>query len=73
MIPSWRATLTRKQIKAFVLHPGDRNCAAMEQNWGCALARCSLPDVLRDYGNLSSAVLFVLHEWLARGEAKAGT
>jgi len=29
--------------------------------------------MLRDYGNLSSAsVLFVLHEWLARGEMRAG-
>jgi len=30
-------------------------------------------DVLRDYGNLSSAsVLFVLHEWLSKGKLAPG-
>jgi alkylresorcinol/alkylpyrone synthase len=70
-----RHALTRKQIKAFVLHPGGQKLLSyMEQELGlCACQVQPSWDVLRDYGNLSSAsVLFVLHEWLARGEAKAG-
>jgi alkylresorcinol/alkylpyrone synthase len=70
-----RHVLTRKQIRAFILHPGGQKLLSyMQQELG--LCPCQVQpswDVLRDYGNLSSAsVLFVLHEWMARGEAKAG-
>ena len=67
--------LTREQITAFILHPGGQKLLSyMQQELG--LCSCQLQpswDVLRDYGNLSSAsVLFVLHEWMARGEVKKG-
>jgi alkylresorcinol/alkylpyrone synthase len=70
-----RHALTREQISAFVLHPGGQKLLSyMQQELG--LCSCQIQpswDVLRDYGNLSSAsVLFVLHEWMARGEVKAG-
>jgi alkylresorcinol/alkylpyrone synthase len=67
--------LTREQIRAFILHPGGQKLLSyMQQELG--LCACQIQpswDVLRDYGNLSSAsVLFVLHEWMARGEIKTG-
>ena len=70
-----RHGLTREQIKAFVLHPGGQKLLSfMEQELG--LCSCHVQpswDVLRDYGNLSSAsVLFVLNEWMGRGEVKTG-
>jgi alkylresorcinol/alkylpyrone synthase len=70
-----RQALTREQIRAFVLHPGGQKLLSfMEQELG--LCACQIQpswDVLRDYGNLSSAsVLFVLHEWMGRGEVKTG-
>ena len=64
-----------KQIKAFVLHPGGQKLLGfMQEELGlCACQVQPSWDVLREYGNLSSAsVLFVLHEWLTRGEVKAG-
>ncbi len=70
-----RHGLTRKEMKAFVLHPGGQKLLAyMQEELG--LCRCQVEpswDVLRDYGNLSSAsVLFVLHQWLERGQMSAG-
>ncbi len=70
-----RHNLTRQQIRAFVLHPGGQKLLSyMQQELG--LCSCHVQpswDVLRDYGNLSSAsVLFVLDQWLRRGEAKPG-
>lgn len=70
-----RHALTREQIRAFILHPGGQKLLSyMQQELG--LCSCQVQpswDVLRDYGNLSSAsVLFVLHEWMARGETKTG-
>jgi alkylresorcinol/alkylpyrone synthase len=67
--------LTREQIRAFILHPGGQKLLSfMEQELG--LCSCQVQpswDVLRDYGNLSSAsVLFVLNEWMTRGEVKTG-
>jgi len=70
-----RQALTREQIRAFVLHPGGQKLLSfMEQELGlCACQVQPSWDVLRDYGNLSSAsVLFVLHEWMGRGEVKTG-
>jgi alkylresorcinol/alkylpyrone synthase len=70
-----RHALTREQIRAFILHPGGQKLLSfMEQE--LELCACQIQpswNVLRDYGNLSSAsVLFVLHEWMARGEIKTG-
>ncbi len=71
-----RNGLDRRQISAFVLHPGGQKLLAyMEEELG--LCRCDTQfswDVLRDYGNLSSAsVLFVLHEWLHKKQMPAGS
>jgi alkylresorcinol/alkylpyrone synthase len=70
-----RHRLTREQIRAFVLHPGGQKLLSYMQQ-ELDLCACQIQpswDVLRDYGNLSSAsVLFVLHEWMTRGEAKPG-
>jgi alkylresorcinol/alkylpyrone synthase len=70
-----RHALQREQIRAFILHPGGQKLLSyMQQELGlCACQVQPSWDVLRDYGNLSSAsVLFVLHEWMARGELKTG-
>ena len=64
-----RAGLTRADLACFVLHPGGRKIlGAVEDELGLA-REATQPswNVLRDYGNQSSAsVLFVLHEWLTR-------
>lgn len=65
-----RHSLTRSDLQAYILHPGGQKLLHfMEQELGLrdGLTRPSW-DVLRDFGNLSSAsVLFVLHQWLNRG------
>ncbi len=70
-----RHALRREDISAFILHPGGQKLLAyMEEELG--LCRCHTQpswDVLRDYGNLSSAsVLFVLQEWLRKQQVSAG-
>jgi alkylresorcinol/alkylpyrone synthase len=70
-----RHSLSREDIKAWVLHPGGQKLLSyMQEELG--LCDCQTQpswDVLRDYGNLSSAsVLFVLHEWLERGKMSPG-
>ena len=70
-----RRGLTRDELTCFVLHPGGRKIlACAEEELG--LAREDIRpswDVLRDYGNQSSAsVLFVLHEWMTRRRPPAG-
>ena len=60
----------REDVAAYVLHPGGQKLLSyVEQELG--LCHCHTQpswDVLKDYGNLSSAsVIFVLHEWLERG------
>jgi alkylresorcinol/alkylpyrone synthase len=70
-----RHSLTRNDMKAWVLHPGGQKLLAyLQQELGLGDGQTEPSwNVLRDYGNLSSAsVLFVLHEWLARGEMRAG-
>jgi len=70
-----RHGLTREQIRAFILHPGGQKLLSyMQEELGlCACQVQPSWDILRDYGNLSSAsVLFVLHEWIARGAAETG-
>jgi alkylresorcinol/alkylpyrone synthase len=68
-----RHSLTCNDIEAFVLHPGGQKLLRyMEEELGLH-RRQTQPswDVLRDAGNLSSAsVLFVLQEWLARGQVQ---
>lgn len=70
-----RHSLSRDDMKAWVLHPGGQKLLSYMQE-ELRLCDCQTQpswDVLRDYGNLSSAsVLFVLHEWLARGEMRTG-
>ena len=69
---AWRAT----QLSSFVLHPGGRKILGfVEEELGLSRADTQPSwDVLRDYGNQSSAsVLFVLHEWLTRRRPPAGT
>jgi len=70
-----RHSLTREDMKAWILHPGGQKLLCFLQEALGLRDDQTQPswNVLRDYGNLSSAsVLFVLHEWLARGEMVAG-
>jgi len=70
-----RAGLTREQLSCFVLHPGGRKVlAALEDELDLPRGETQPSwDVLRDYGNQSSAsVLFVLHEWLTRRHPPCG-
>ena len=60
---------------SFVLHPGGRKILEfVEEELGLSRADTQPSwDVLRDYGNQSSAsVLFVLHEWLTQRRPPAG-
>lgn len=70
-----RHSFTRRDMNAWVLHPGGQKLLSyMQEELG--LKDCDTQpswDVLRNYGNLSSAsVLFVLHEWLERGAMNRG-
>lgn len=70
-----RSGLERKHMAAFLLHPGGQKLLAyIEEELG--LTRESTQpswDVLRNYGNLSSAsVLFVLREWLTKRRLRSG-
>jgi alkylresorcinol/alkylpyrone synthase len=64
-----RRGLTRQQLTGFLLHPGGRKILAYaEEELGLTREDTQLSwDILRDYGNQSSAsILFVLHEWLTK-------
>jgi alkylresorcinol/alkylpyrone synthase len=64
-----RHNLTRERVEAYVLHPGGQKLLSfVEEELGICNGKTQPSwDVLREYGNLSSAsVLFVLHEWLTR-------
>jgi len=70
-----RRNLTREQLTCFVLHPGGRKILAfVEEELGLLREDTqSSWEILRDYGNQSSAsVLFVLHDWLEKRRAPAG-
>jgi alkylresorcinol/alkylpyrone synthase len=71
-----RGGLTRADLTCFVLHPGGKKIlGAVEDELGLP-REATQPswDVLRDYGNQSSAsVLFVLHEWMTRRQTPAGS
>jgi len=71
-----RRGLGREQLSSFVLHPGGRKILGfVEEELGLSRADTQPSwDVLRDYGNQSSAsVLFVLEEWLTQRRPAAGT
>jgi alkylresorcinol/alkylpyrone synthase len=70
-----RRGLSRDQLSCFLLHPGGRKILAFAEA-ELGLARDDTQpswDVLRDFGNQSSAsVLFVLHEWMTKRHPAAG-
>ena len=71
-----RRGLGREQLSSFVLHPGGRKILGfLEEELGLSRADTQPSwEVLRDYGNQSSAsVLFVLQEWLTRRRPPAGS
>lgn len=68
-------SLTRETPAAYVLHPGGQKLLRyMQEELGLPQEKVQFSwDVLRQYGNLSSAsVLFVLNEWLNRRKLAAG-
>ncbi len=67
--------LTLEQLAAFLLHPGGKKILNnLEERLGIVRDKTAPSwDVLRDYGNLSSAtLLFVLREWLTNRRPGAG-
>lgn len=67
--------LSRAEIKGWILHPGGAKLlSAIEEQLG--LCHCHTQfswDVLGEYGNLSSAtILFILREWLEKGDLQPG-
>ena len=70
-----RRGLSPDQLSCFVLHPGGRKILAFAEEELGLRREDTQPswDVLRDFGNQSSAsVLFVLHEWLTKRHPPAG-
>lgn len=68
--------VSRAELAAFVLHPGGRRILeAISEELALAPSACQPSwDVLREYGNLSSAsVLFVLHDWLTARRPARGS
>jgi alkylresorcinol/alkylpyrone synthase len=70
-----RHNLKPQEMAAYLLHPGGQKLlVCIEEELG--LQRCHTEfswDVLRDYGNLSSAtILFILQEWLTKKKMKPG-
>ena len=71
-----RNHLRQQDIAAWVLHPGGQKLLAyVEQELGLTPEQTRPSwEVLRDYGNLSSAsVLFVLERWMREGQVDAGS
>lgn len=71
-----RRSLARKDVSAFLLHPGGLKILQYLEEELSLNREETQPswDVLREYGNLSSAsVLFVLHEWLTKRSVPPGT
>jgi alkylresorcinol/alkylpyrone synthase len=67
--------LTRQSLSAFLLHPGGQKLLSyVEEELELERADTQLSwDVLRNYGNLSSAtILFILHSWLAMKKMNVG-
>ncbi len=70
-----RNNLTPQEMAAYLLHPGGQKLlVCIEEELG--LQRCHTKfswDVLRDYGNISSAtILFILQEWLTKKQMNPG-
>jgi alkylresorcinol/alkylpyrone synthase len=77
LVDKFLGTFRMKQsdLSAFVLHPGGQKLLQfMEEELGLDRSMTQYSwDTLRDYGNLSSAsVLFVLQEWLTKGNVAPG-
>ncbi len=71
-----RQGLRREDIAAFLLHPGgQRLLSFMQEELGLKRSDTEISwDILRRYGNLSSAsVLFILNEWLVQKEMPSGS
>jgi alkylresorcinol/alkylpyrone synthase len=71
-----RQGLRREDIAAFILHPGGQKLLSfMEDELGLTHTDTQFSwDVLRRFGNLSSAsVLFILQEWMSRREMASGS
>jgi alkylresorcinol/alkylpyrone synthase len=67
--------LTQDDMASFVLHPGGQKLLLfIEEELGLPRAMTQYSwDVLRDYGNLSSAsVIYVLQEWMTKAKMSAG-
>ncbi len=67
--------LSQSDMASFVLHPGGQKLLLfIEEELGLPRAMTQYSwDVLRDYGNLSSAsVIFVLNEWMTKATMSAG-
>jgi len=67
--------LEQDDMAAFVLHPGGQKLLLfIEEELGLPRAMTQYSwDVLRDYGNLSSAsVIYVLQEWMTKGKMSVG-
>jgi alkylresorcinol/alkylpyrone synthase len=68
--------LRREDISAFILHPGGQKLLSfLEAELGLSRTDTEFSwDVLRRFGNLSSAsVLFILQEWLSKGDVASGS
>lgn len=71
-----RQGLQREDISAFLLHPGGQKLLTfMQEELGLKRSDTEISwDILRRYGNLSSAsVLFILNEWLVQREMPSGS
>jgi alkylresorcinol/alkylpyrone synthase len=71
-----RNGLRQEDISAFLLHPGGQKLLSfMQEELGLSRADTEVSwDILRRYGNLSSAsVLFILNEWLVQKEMPSGS
>ena len=71
-----RQGLRRDDISAFLLHPGGQKLLSfMQEELGLDRSDTEVSwDILRRYGNLSSAsVLFILNEWLVQKEMPSGS
>ena len=71
-----RQGLRQDDISAFLLHPGGQKLLSfMQEELGLERSDTEISwDILRRYGNLSSAsVLFILNEWLVQKEMPSGS
>jgi alkylresorcinol/alkylpyrone synthase len=70
-----RNNLTPQEMTAYLLHPGGQKLLmCVEEELGLRRSHTEFSwDVLRDYGNMSSAtILFILQEWLTKRQMNPG-